>query len=117
MNAPYQFNDDQERWLHDLETTTEPQTEGRLHRLIASEGSQAGYCCLGRGCVVLAVPEVHHDVYGAFESEYIGAPASVVKALRLRGKLGSATDGRQQSLAELNDDGLTFKEIAEEIRA
>ena len=61
-NTPYIFNADQEAWLRDLETTTEPQTTDVLHRLIADyddDGiliSRVGYCCLGRACVTLGLP-------------------------------------------------------------
>lgn len=50
---PYPFTDEQLAWFHDLETTTEPQTMGALHRIEPVEEFPIGWCCLGRGAAVL----------------------------------------------------------------
>jgi hypothetical protein len=58
---PYPFTEEQSAWLHDLETTTEPQTVGALHRVVAAgphaPQCRVGFCCLGRGAAVLGLRE------------------------------------------------------------
>lgn len=54
---PYPFTPEQLAWLHDLETTTEPQTVGALHRVVKTEKRSVGYCCLGLGAKALGLRE------------------------------------------------------------
>jgi hypothetical protein len=114
---PYPFNEAQLAWLHDLETTEEPQTRGMLFRPFPEPGIHTGdddfapgYCCLGRAIVVL---ETGDNLNWSLPSE------KTAKLLRLRDSNGSFSppvDDRN-CLAQLNDDGWSFKKIAAYIRA
>jgi len=114
----YEFNADQIEWLHDLETTTEPQITGSLW-------SPVGWCCLGRACAALSVPFERVGTKRRYEGATYGLPASVVTRLRLRSDIGDITYGVAvkdsvdlcEDLASLNDyAGWTFREIAKFIR-
>lgn len=130
----YKFNEDQEAWLHDLETTDAPQAMGKLH--IADKG----FCCLGRACVLLhdkynlrrkevvdgganEVSFMYADAEERLASDWRGSvlPNSIATALKLRtvgGHLKERFSERQFSmLTEMNDRGnWTFKEIAKYCR-
>jgi hypothetical protein len=118
--GPYPYNEYQEAWLRDLETTTEPQTTGWLHRL--NQGSELsespGFCCLGRACVVLnEEPRIGMDVVSYDDCETV-LPWHIEARLQLRDDDGRLASGMGQltSLADMNDSGWTFKEIAAYIR-
>lgn len=122
---PYPFSAEQEAWLRDLETTTEPQTRGALHRLGDWGDHTAGYCCLGRGCVALGIEEELDRYSGRFLGEKTTLPEAVVKTLRLRGDCGNLfipvewmLGESASTLTELNDEARwPFAEIAAYIRA
>lgn len=125
--GPYPYNEYQETWLRDLETTDAQQTVGYLHRLIASVRPEevAGYCCLGRACIAMGErPEFFLDAeIGSYDGEETILPWHVVEKLRLLDAQGTfaesirRTDGGQfDALTELNDAGWSFKEIAAYIR-
>jgi hypothetical protein len=121
-DKPYPYNEDQLAWLHDLETTEERQAKRVLHRRAAYGNSSAGFCCLGRACEVLRIDRDEH-ISGnlvTYDNEVIEAPKKVIDRLRLYGSCGhlikSSTDGFY-TLAGMNDDGKSFKEIAAYIRA
>ena len=116
---------EQEAWLKDLETTDAKQGKSAL-RSTTDE-----FCCLGRACVVL-------DVEASIGEKYISNTATQVwfyngswailspnTQRRLGLKSGSGGFGHPvhlngvvyHSLANMNDAGLTFKEIAAFIRA
>ena len=125
MTTDYKFTPEQEAWLRDLETTEEPQTKGYLHRIIPAQGYDAGYCCLGRACVVLEVEESFLGEIGFFNGRDNVLTNATVTKLGLRDECGSfdeSVDGSENfedgydSLVEMNDDGKTFKEIASYIR-
>lgn len=125
-DKPYPFTPEQEAWLHDLETTEEPQTKGFLHVLVPGKvGFTSGYCCLGRACIVLGADEHESDDgLGYFWGESVALPGSLTNRLRLRGVCGEfaqvVVDHRERecaNLAELNDNDWSFKEIAAYIRA
>lgn len=125
---PYPYNADQLAWLHDLETTTEAQTKNVLHSV--GEDGKAGFCCLGRACVVLGLVGTRSKITGTHVL-YHGlrdvAPSCVQKELRLRGQNAllaeqahiQTANGVIQvgTLAAMNDRGMTFKQIAAYIRA
>jgi len=95
------------RWVADLRTNP-PQCTGMLH-------DGAGYCCLGRLCVVLGVEFLRHgELYvpesDPYESELLPEDVKQESGLRTR-------DGRSwnnsNSLVEMNDSHMTFREIAD----
>jgi hypothetical protein len=138
---PYPFTHEHSAWLHDLETTTEPQTVGALHRVVAVGPHEPhrciGWCPLGRGAVVLGLPEAS---WGE-DSQLMAFSGSSVqllpyRRLHLRGTSGELLApvpddqetadraGREfqaegwQTLAEINDElRWTFPQIAAYIRA
>lgn len=121
----YPFNADQLAWLHDLETTTEPQTKEYLHVKQGFNGLPAGFCCLGRACVTLGLGPLasSNSNLVRYEGEEATLPESAVAKLHLldeEGELGRTAeiDGeRFNSLVVMNDKGKSFKEIAAYIRA
>lgn len=99
------------KWVHDLETTDEPQTQGKLF-----DGT--GYCCLGRLCKVAGL-EFKQDSEGDWyvdgeegECELLAPEYVVVSFLGLDAYIFD-----QNRYATMNDtDRLSFKEIAANIR-
>jgi hypothetical protein len=125
-DTPYPYNEAQELWLRDLETTEEPQTKGRLHRILPSDDKEPGYCCLGRACVVLGLTPDDVSPFpcsGSYRGRTGGLPEFAFKRLRLRDDGGEllqpfVKEGRKMhSLYRLNDTGWSFKQIATYIRA
>jgi len=112
-DKPYPFTPEQEAWLHDLETTREPQTMRYLHLFEPHQDNndllQPGYCCLGRACVVLGVPEKRNGNYGSFDNHIGHLPTDA--RLRLRLKVNAI-----ETLIGMNDDGESFSQIAAYIR-
>ena len=117
---PYPFTPEQEAWLHDLETTEEPQTKGKLHRLLDYSSIQpAGFCCLGRACVVFGFEGHPQMDVMAFDGNTGALPLNLSKRLRLRSCVGALANRHEgcDHLAALNDSGWSFKQIAAYIRA
>jgi hypothetical protein len=128
---PYPFNEDQEAFLKDLETTEAPQAFGWLEK-------DGGFCCLGRACVIFGADRTEGvgkvALFRVGESgSYKTLPRSLAYRLRMRGTLGEL--GRparlagveHRTLASLNDTPdpefkpgekhlYTFKDIAAYIR-
>lgn len=113
MTRPFTYTPEQEAWLHDLETTKTKQAIGILH---SRKGLKNSYCCLGRACVVLKVERTIEDK----RIEYEGSDQVLSYAARDRLHLFSTNghDKRSNStLTELNDKGMSFKEIAKTVRS
>lgn len=118
----YILNEAQEPWLLAMESGDYPQAIGKLCR-----GS--GFCCLGLACELAEIPRKESQskdwfIYGSgFSAVSDWAPEQIVQSLKLRGKEGEL-DGKYKigkyevtSLAEANDYGATFSEIAAFIRS
>jgi hypothetical protein len=136
MGFKYKFNEHQEAWLRDLETTDAKQAIGVLYRKNGVES----FCCLGRACVVLEKPLnlTRVDTQSTDNSTIVGfgsrvdvyddvlvsvLPFVVQKALNLRqpnGMFGGYIqfdDKKYGSLTELNDlKQMSFAEIAKYCR-
>lgn len=110
------------KWVRDLETTAEPQTKSSLHRLEDSEFGKAGYCCLGRACVVMGIKEIvpsnaSMDKEGLFffpgyEDPEVGYPQHewFLETFGISRK-------EMNELADLNDDSdYSFAQIAAFLR-
>lgn len=120
---PYPFTELQLAWLHRLETTTEPQTIGALHRVISDDEYKVGWCCLGLGAEVLKLrpspwaEDAHCIAFNGSASQLMA-----FRELHLRGSSGELLkplDGLDygSTLAELNDVARwTFQQIAAYIR-
>ena len=108
----------QTRWLEALEAGTYKQGKRRL-RNINDE-----YCCLGVAAELFKQQEPTADEVCYAYCGHTGlAPQYTIEALALRGDfgefLGSLLFGDQayNNLANLNDNGMSFKELAQHIRA
>ena len=130
---PYPYNIYQKAWLRDLKTTRAKQGVGYLH-------SNLGWCCLGRACKILCIMQTNLKNYNnisdkpvdynnklpgvkvvyvyAYNGQTTVLPELVIKKLKL---LSSKGDGKKlirfedkfyQDLAELSDQGISFKQIA-----
>ena len=120
-NRPYPYNADQEAWLRDLETTEEPQVKEYLH-ISGGRSLKAGFCCLGRACVVLGVKTTgkNDDLFVAYDGCDQVLTDPTIDRLLLRGTNGDFRDrwaNGNSCLTDLNDRGMSFKEIAAYIRA
>ena len=121
----YIFNEHQENWLKALETTNELQGTSRLHTI---ENNKDYFCCLGIACVTLKLPkekinnEIHYLSRAMVGANNMYAPKTAVVLLKLRSSAGDLKnpvkmdEGICSSLAEMNDAGISFKEIADYIR-
>lgn len=125
---PYPFTPEQEAWLRDLETTEAPQTKGFLRVRQGGKYFPEGYCCLGRACIVFGLEELDDgDGLSSFLGENVGLPRTITNLLRLYGDcgefetlvdIGDAESGSTfHNLADFNDAGWSFKQIAAYIRA
>lgn len=108
----------QTRWLEALESDTYKQGKRRL-RNINDE-----YCCLGVGAELFKQQEpTADDICYAYCGHTSAAPQYAIEALALLGDFGEFVGnlpigGRpHNNLANLNDNGMSFKEIAQHIRA
>ncbi len=123
----------QEKWLQELESGKHQQTINVLF-------SGIGYCCLGVACkfVFNIEPERHGNLekYGSlftFKGESCNLPVDEAEKLGLRDEVGSVLNSEDEffsvlkkngytgverdCLAEYNDEGATFGQIAAAIRA
>lgn len=121
MNNPTQeeYQERRERWAAALESGDYAQSQNALR-------DQSGFCCLGVACDLYSkevggewerLPEDSEYEYEFMDiSEQM--PARVMRWLGLNDSCGEYhTDGANKTLAELNDTGSTFTEIAAIIRA
>jgi hypothetical protein len=111
----YKFNAFQKKWLGALESGKYKQTKEKLF-------SGRGYCCLGVACDLAGIKPVKRPHMYLFDDEWSVAPSSIIEKLKLRGDCGDfdisvrIKNLNVGSLAEMNDIGKTFKEIAAFIR-
>ncbi len=107
-------------WLKDLESGRFRQTDGMLCAM-GGRGGHASYCCLGvMGCtlqrtnlIAVTRPKSKHDPQrGIF---FDGEENFELLPENLRKKIGLTKTG-QKKLALMNDNGKSFKEIANWIR-
>lgn len=131
-----------QQWLELLEKGDLPQ---QLSALVGvdEDDNDVGFCCLGVACNFLEIPGLKRaegstsllssktevpfkrlfgftDSYdGAFRTEGAYLPPPAVTALGLRTSSGEfhEADGSRNTLAAMNDEGATFKEIAAIIRS
>jgi hypothetical protein len=129
----YQLNEYQEKWLQDLETTKEAQGQGFLHYIdYDGETTIDKWCCLGRGCYIIGLKSRLNNIVYVYPNANVNkskneigsyAPMQVVAKLQLRSEAGdlkiphNINGNTFQTLSEMNDNGMTFKEIAAYIRS
>lgn len=103
------------RWVEALRSGRYRQGDGRLRRL---DGS---FCCLGVGCDVLGVEWRSEEQWGCYSavgvvSTYDGKDAMNYLDNRTERALGLNSE-QAVALANMNDDGKTFAEIADYIES
>lgn len=122
---PYKFNQSQIKWLEALESGEYEQGIGQLCEIVRDknrEVKQYKYCCLGVASELFCSNKdvVISDRYARYCNKSDFAPAKVQEKLKLNDGEGSISEEDNlyngSSLAELNDDGFTFKKIAKFIR-
>lgn len=109
-------------WAERLESGL-PQTTGSLTKIDA-DGNVTGHCCLGVLCELAVEAEViepgqvgydHARLFYGLDQNSACTPEAVVAWAGLRDDLGwISTDGT--SLASMNDNGVSFREIARAVR-
>lgn len=130
VTKPYKFTQAQLKWLEALESGEYKQTrKGELCTVIRDKNQEIKdykYCCLGLASELFCKnSDVEIEECGvSYHGEYAFAPDDVAKKLKLndgRGtinkeNLSKKVDWDESELAELNDNGWTFKRIAKFIR-
>lgn len=107
-----------DKWITALESGEYPQGRGLLH------SARGGYCCLGVLCEVVGAQKVAYGeggtalgtVYAYGDPQEFNKsvlPTSVMSTADMHSCMGANTTG---SLASMNDNGATFKDIVEVIR-
>lgn len=100
-----------EAWLRDLETTKARQGGARLRT------DTGGYCCLGRGCVVLKKMGLRDPSLTEALKHNSFLPPIAEAALGLRSNRGDSIAANLSSCIQLNDTRrLSFKQIAKQLR-
>lgn len=105
VRLPKEFRN---KWLEALESGNYRQT----HSSLIVQGRKNSYCCLGVACRLVKIP--------ISKMSHIGMPAGLED--RIQEKLPKAIVNRRRNtqfarkLANLNDAGKTFSEIAKVIR-
>lgn len=97
-----------DKWIADLRTNP-PQATGALF-------NGKGYCCLGRLCVVLGYQTVARSGKFYIQEDDMELPSIVVEEAGMVSSNGVFYSD-EACLAELNDAGKTFSEIADVIEA
>jgi hypothetical protein len=130
---PYKFTKTQLKWLEALESGEYKRCKGVLCEEL--KNGTCTYCCLGVASEIL-LSSTHKEKLDnfpnwLFDGEDTECPTSVMDRLKLHGSLGEffedgenythefTMDGtivESHSLAELNDEGWSFKKIAAFIR-
>ncbi len=128
---PYKFTKTQLKWLEALESGEYKRCRNTLCTEL--KNGTCTYCCLGVASEIL-LSKNHKEKFNNiwyFDDEDTICPASVMEKLKLHGSLGELyKDGEEHfeyitrdgntlkaySLAELNDEGWSFKKIATFIR-
>ena len=116
------MNENARAWIAALRSGEFEQTREVLTRL-NEMGEVSGHCCLGVACVLydrtnpdkLEIRDGHSS--RSYDSNPSTLPPRVMEWLGLSSEEGSFTDGVEadpfdSSLAEMNDSGASFEEIA-----
>lgn len=123
------LNKNAKLWVEDLRTTQVLQARHALHRINDPSGELDSFCCLGRACVVYNFNNVNNPVairslvtidgtIMLYEEREGILPPKVREWLGLTDSLGRFDDDfGTNSLANKNDTGFSFKEIADIIES
>ena len=107
----------QKRWIEELRSGRFKQGKKKLCR--DPGNGDLRYCCLGVLCYAISgSPSESEDGDGGVDYLWCGKadvlPESIMVEAGLHGDQGDTND-RHRSLAEKNDSGWTFQEIADEL--
>lgn len=107
-----------ELWLTTLEQHPERQTTDVLAKVGETEKDYK-FCCLGQLCHLLyeedeIVRDDQNCNYGKDKTTYI-LPQEIVDFMGFNGQVGEIAE-KEESLADMNDNGVTWPEIAKFIR-
>jgi hypothetical protein len=105
----YRMNKWQKQWLEALESGEYRQTVEKLH-------DDKGFCCLGVACEILDIPSAKKGSTWMYDGCDVYASAEVVQKLHLHDSHGALATFGLGSLANMNDAGSTFAQIAKFIR-
>lgn len=96
-----------EKWATALESGDYQQTKGKLF-----DGKN--HCCLGVACVLLGETFIKDDFTWSIDGESGVLPFRIKNKIKMKSYMGSLP--RHFSLSSQNDQGKSFKEIAQVIR-
>lgn len=106
----------QRAWVRALRSGKYKQTTGVLTML--KEDKPAGYCCLGVLCDLAVKRKITSVDFSGEYAKYTDdleesvVPEKIREWAALRCELGSLESDSDESLAHMNDNGTSFKEIA-----
>lgn len=110
------------KWLAALRSGDYTQVSEVLHLLDQDGCTTVGHCCLGVLCVVAAEPakdmnsrgdaELDTENHGMVPVKFYGDNDGFLLSARQQQRFG-LKDGVAMTLAQMNDDGKTFAEIAD----
>jgi len=107
------FTKEQLEWIEALESGEYKQCRRKLY-----DPKAKGFCCLGVACVINGVPITsrYYQRNGGANNLFSTAKTeAVMRKLHLRNGLGCGFKNRD-SLVVLNDEGKSFKDIAQILR-
>jgi hypothetical protein len=116
MKKAFKLGPIQKAWVRALRSGRYKQTKSALART-NNDGTPKAYCCLGVLCDLAAKKKIVGDVQLngkrlAFDGNTQDLPLSVVNWAKMHDTLGGL-DNELSSLAEANDNGKKFKQIAD----
>lgn len=110
MNLKPELTSAQKKWVEALRSGKYKQGTSRLSR-------DGYYCCLGVACEIFAkalgLKISLKDGRKIYDRSDTLAPIKIVKLLKLRSNAGKGKDFRTQTLTYLNDNGVSFNQIAD----
>jgi hypothetical protein len=96
------------KWARDLEKTSAKQATGVLNN------GRGGFCCLGRLCVVAGKRGSSNADGGiSYGDETTVLPSEVMALVEMKTSTGAFG---QEELTDMNDSGVSFRELAKIIR-
>lgn len=103
----FEFGQLQQKWLEALESGEYRQTTGRLHRKSSYSEPHEGFCCLGVAKLVCNLEETSEtQLFATYH----------VLGLKSAGGGPAYSNCTDKDLSILNDQGMSFKEIANLLR-
>ena len=105
MNA----QENMQKWIYALRSGKYAQAHGKLRRVVDSESNPSGFCCLGVMCDLYDSEAWDDGFWGGDESDMM-PPKYVLEKFGMN-------DDWARAVAELNDNGSSFEEIANRVES